>query len=164
LTVFYLDTSAFLKRFKTEPGSDVVATLFDGSLEAEILTTSYYTVLEVIGVARRLLKGRALTRRAYSLMMSRFLTDIQQIVVQPVNDELVASAVDLADRYALRAGDALQLATALAVNAALPEDAAMVVVASDKDLVEACAVARIEALNPETGEAGAHLIGLRPKE
>lgn len=41
--MFYLDTSIFLKRYKTEPGSDVVATLFDGRVEAEILTTPIQT-------------------------------------------------------------------------------------------------------------------------
>lgn len=93
--------------------------------------------------------------------MSRFLSDIQQIVVQPVNDALVAAAVDVAEGYALRAGDSLHLATALALKATLRSDEAMVVVASDRDLVEACAAARIECLNPETAEAGTRLTGLR---
>ncbi len=43
MAVYYLDTSAILKRFKTEKGTDVVDALYAGVKDGEALLTSHYT-------------------------------------------------------------------------------------------------------------------------
>jgi len=153
MPVFYLDTSALLKRYKTEIGSDVIDEPFRAKAASEAFTSSYYAVLEITSVARRLLKGRALTRGAYNAMMARFLGDAESgLVLQSVNGDVVASANDVAERYALRAGDAIQLAAALAVKEALPGER-FVLLASDKDLLQASQAAGIEAIDPESRDS-----------
>lgn len=65
MPMFYLETSALLKKYRTERGTDVVRELFEGKSDAEAFITSYFTVLEVISVARRLLAAATLNRRLH---------------------------------------------------------------------------------------------------
>ncbi len=63
MPIFYLDTSALLKRYKTEAGTSVIDRLFK-LLEKphNKAAISFLTVLEVIAAGRRLLKGGVLRR------------------------------------------------------------------------------------------------------
>jgi hypothetical protein len=66
--LYYLDTSALLKRYRTETGHP-------GSLlgqEDETLVTSHFSSLEVEAMASRALKGRILTRKAYDILLGLF--------------------------------------------------------------------------------------------
>ena len=45
MPIYYLDTSAVMKRYIPEIGSDVVEELFEELTNSEVLTTSYLTVL-----------------------------------------------------------------------------------------------------------------------
>jgi predicted nucleic acid-binding protein len=53
MAVFYLDTSAALKRYKTEKGTDVVNELYQGPRAEHPLCTSHLTALEVESAAVR---------------------------------------------------------------------------------------------------------------
>lgn len=57
MTVFYLDTSALVKRYKTEEGSDIIDYLYDNLPRGHSLATSFLTVLEFVSAIRRLLKS-----------------------------------------------------------------------------------------------------------
>ena len=46
MAVFYLDTSALVKRYKTEEGSDIIDYLYDNLPKGHSLATSFLTVLE----------------------------------------------------------------------------------------------------------------------
>jgi len=49
--VAYLDSSAIVKRYVLEPGSDVVAEVYEGALDGElILSFSAWNIGEVLGV------------------------------------------------------------------------------------------------------------------
>ena len=44
MTVFYLDTSALVKRYKTEEGTDIIDYLYDNLPKGHSLATSFLTV------------------------------------------------------------------------------------------------------------------------
>ena len=46
MAVFYLDTSALVKRYKTEEGSDIIDYLYDNLPRGHSQATSFLTVLE----------------------------------------------------------------------------------------------------------------------
>ena len=45
MPVFHLDTSAILKRYRTENGTDVVNELYEGLTTRDALITSYFSCL-----------------------------------------------------------------------------------------------------------------------
>jgi predicted nucleic acid-binding protein len=155
MSIFYLDTSALLKRYKSEVGSALVADLFATKASHEVFTTSYFTILEGTSVARRLLKGRLLRRRAYMALMARFLSDsVNLLVLQSVNDDAIGRAIRLVEQFALRPGDAVQLATAQIVKDTIPGER-LIFLASDLELYRASASSGIESINPEDPGADA---------
>jgi predicted nucleic acid-binding protein len=141
-----------LKRYRTERGTEVVQALFSEKQEAETLVTSHFTTLEVESAAARALKGRVLTRRAYGVLLSLFAEDLaENVVLLPVLTGFISDATDVARRYAVRAGDAIHIASALRVGQSVDQD--VVVVAADKLLLQAADETGLDTLNPEADGA-----------
>ena len=148
MPMFYLETSALLKKYRTKSGIDVVRELFEGKSDAEAFITSYFTVLEVMSVARRLLATGTLNRRLYQRILGNFERDLREaVMLQSVSDSVIMEAVRQSATYVLRAPDAVHLATAVRANAVTSEP--FYFVGSDAKLVAACENAGLAILNPE---------------
>lgn len=140
----YLDTSALVKRFVREPGSDVVAELL-GSGEA--VATAKIAFAEVYsGLTRRFREGN-LSSRAYALVCRQFERDWPGFLRVDLQDEILTSARDLIRRHPLRALEAIHLASALSLRKALGEEVTFT--ASDERLIRAAEAERLKTLNVE---------------
>ncbi len=140
----YLDTSALIKRFVRELGSDVVAQLLESG---EPVATAKIAFVEVYsGLTCRLREGD-LSRRAYSLVCRQFERDWLGYLRVDLHDEILLSARDLIRRHPLRAFDAIHLASALSLQKALVEEVTFA--ASDERLVQAADAEHLTTLNVE---------------
>ena len=72
MTIFYLDTSALVKRYKTEEGSDMIDYLYNNLPKGHSLATSFLTVLEFVSAIRRLLKGNRISKDDFETIISTF--------------------------------------------------------------------------------------------
>ena len=68
MTIFYLDTSALVKRYKAEEGSDIIDYLYDNLPRGHSMATSFLTVLEFVSAIRRLQKGNRISQDDFELM------------------------------------------------------------------------------------------------
>ena len=143
MPIFYLDTSAIMKRYIPETGSDVLRELFEGLTDSDELTTSYLTLLEVNSTTTRLLRGRVITQSDYQRIQDRLNRDIINygITLIPVRNELVDGAISVARRYSLRSLDALHFTSATASERPL-DTQNLYMVSADREL--------IAARNPDT--------------
>lgn len=111
MTFLYLDSSALVKRYVAEPGSDEVVALM---ADAATVATSIVTRAEVAAaLASAVRSGRAdeeEARRAHH----KFLGEWPDFGRVPVTDALMERADALAWDHGLRGYDAVQLASALA--------------------------------------------------
>jgi predicted nucleic acid-binding protein len=57
MPVFYLDTSALVKRYRTEPGTEVVEELFAGAPPGDEFFISFLSIIELTSAVLRLVKG-----------------------------------------------------------------------------------------------------------
>lgn len=161
MPVFYLDTAALLKRYRTEKGTEVVDALFSDRREDDVFVTSQLTTLEVESVAARSLKAGLLNQRAHGALLALFAQDLaQSVVIMPVSTSLVVEAAEAVRHNALRAGDAIHIASALRVRQAAPAE--VVFVTSDKELLAAGAAEGFETLDPEASDAKKRLGSWRP--
>ena len=162
MTVYYLDTSALMKRYRSEVGSDVVGELFEGLVDSEALTTSQLTVLEANSAAGRLLEGREITRDEYQRMLERLDSDIAyyDITVTPVENELVIEATSIVREYSLRTLDALHFTSAVIVSRELGNQD-LYMVSADREVIEASESYGISTLNPQDDDALRSLGALR---
>ena len=162
MPIYYLDTSAVMKRYKSEIGSNVVEELFMGLTGSEFLITSQLTVLEANSVAARHLEGPAIMRREYRTMRERFIRDMRdyQVTIIPVQSELVAEAANTVFDYPLRTLDALHFTSAVMVVRELRgQDIYMV--SADREIIAACEAYRILTLDPSDADALNRLRSLR---
>lgn len=153
MAYFYFDTSALLKRYRREPGTDALNHLLATTTAQSgfsLCYTSYLTVLESTSSLLRLVKGGQMEEDKATEMLARFHSDINQwLTVWPVDDALLRESLLVVQRHRLKAADAIHLATALGISLATPGEN-MVVVASDAQLAAAAGVSGLEAFNPES--------------
>jgi uncharacterized protein len=113
MAIFYLDTSAILKRYRTEKGTDVVTELYEQLAAHDALLTSLFSCLEFESVAARALKGKLLTKHAYDVLLGSLSNDIgQPLLLLTFSGDIINDAIDAARRFSLRAPDAIHVAAA----------------------------------------------------
>jgi predicted nucleic acid-binding protein len=140
----YLDTSALIKRFVREPGSDVVAELLESG---EPVATAKIAFVEVYsGLTRRFREGD-LSRRAYALVCRQFERDWLGYLWVDLHNEILISARVPIRRHPLGAFDAIHLTSGLSLRKALGEEVTFA--SSDERLVRAADAERLTTLNVE---------------
>ena len=145
--IAFFDSSALVKRYLREPGSERVREL----LEESTLATSRISPVEIASaLARRCCEWRlddALRRR----LLRDLDEDLGSFYLVEVAPKVVRIARDLLGRSRLRVADALQLASSLALERRLQSPVHFVVF--DRDLNDAARSERVEVL--EAGARGA---------
>jgi predicted nucleic acid-binding protein len=119
---YYFDSSALVKRYINEAGSTWVCELFDPGLRHEAFIAAI-TPVEIIAAVTRRARGQTITQGDAVAACTQFRADLQtSYQVVELTDDLLAYAMSLAETYALRGYDAVQLVAALAVNALCAEN------------------------------------------
>jgi len=152
MVTFYFDTSAIVKRYHREVGSDVLDRIFELK---DGFATSFWTILKFIVAFSFMVRRNELSREAFSTVTSLFLKEVLgMFAITSVNDELVASAALMATKHALPSADYLQLASAISLRSALqPVKERVVLVCSDKELCKVAEEEGIEFIDPEEENA-----------
>ncbi len=112
--IVYLDTSALVKLYVEEDGSDDVAKWVAA---ARFVATSRVAYPEARAALARRRREGGLTAGALRGAVRDLDRDLGRYVVVELDTAIAASAGDLAERRALRGFDALHLASALSLEA-----------------------------------------------
>lgn len=123
----FFDTSAFVKRYVEEPGTDKVLDVCD---QAEKLVLSVICLPEMISTLNRLVREGKLPGADYRRVRDFILKDIEDVDICYVTPEVVMRTIMCLENNMLRAMDALHLGCALAVEPDL-------FVSSDRRQIEA---------------------------
>ena len=112
----FLDASALVKRYVAEVGSAWVSSLALPSA-GNLIFVAVISAVEVASAIARRTKPGNLNPADAALARSQFDLDFaQQYRVIEITEAVLRRAVDLADRHALRAYDAVQLSAVLTLN------------------------------------------------
>jgi len=148
VTLFYLDSSAWLKRYFLEPGSDRMMRLFQSG---DPLASSVLGYIEVASALARQQVPRKLDEDKLARLQQQLEEDWGDLAGFPLTDEVVDRALRLARGYKLRGADAVYLATALGVNDALAATGdSLVLIASDEELLAVAQQTGLAVENPAT--------------
>ena len=147
MSAYFLDASALVKRYLPEQGTRWVHTLTQSVTEIVIAQISPVEIYSAL--SRNYHDGKIslpLLQRFRTVMM-RHLADRYDVVA--VSDSIIQIALDLQERHRLRAYDAIQLATALAVNTRIESAGQTIVfVAADDRLLAAAHAEGLTTDNP----------------
>lgn len=143
--ICYFDTSALVKRYVREAGSEKIEEFI---AQAEYLETSALTELELTHFFERAKRERRLDSPIYRKVFGYFERDIRGGVISLVNmdKESWKNAKRLIQQRRLRVADSIQLATAIAANERFRGEIHFV--CADEALLQAAKLERLQCLNP----------------
>jgi predicted nucleic acid-binding protein len=114
--MLFVDASALVKRYVRERHSAQVRRL----VSAGPIAISRLSEVEVPSALSRLVREARLSRRSRDRAALAFVTDVAAWHVVEITSDVTALARTLLERYDLRAGDAVQLASAVWLRQSLP--------------------------------------------
>ncbi|HEV8716030.1 MAG TPA: type II toxin-antitoxin system VapC family toxin [Candidatus Binatia bacterium] len=151
MAAYYFDSSALVKRYAQEVGSSWVDSLMDLQLRHDIFTVLVTGVEIVAAIARKARIGSITMQEAtttLSVFKNHFKTNYLIVLI---NTAVVERAMDLAEQHGLRGYDAIQLASALTVQAELTASGTSLAafVSADTNLNKAAQAESLTIENPQ---------------
>lgn len=151
MPIYYLDASSIVKLYlRDERGTEFMDELVRGRMPGDRLVTSELSIVEVKAAISR----RIDDADHRSVLINAYDKDWREIFeTSPISESIIMNAGAIAEERRLRSGDAIHLATALAVAAVAPGAPQMFMVSSDAELLTASHETQIGALDPQTNTA-----------
>ena len=147
MAVYFLDTSAVVKRYVQETGTAWIRALTDPA-EGHFLYWARITDVELTAALARRRRQANLSPVQAAAALRQFRTDfVQDFRIAEITIPLLQRASDLTDMHVLRAYDAVQLALALEVQSQIPS---LVLVSADQGLNAAAAAEGLPVEDPNT--------------
>lgn len=107
--ILYLDTSAWLKLYVDERGTQEVVAAVQS---AELVAISRIAYAEARAALARVLREKRTTQAEHRKRVAALDADYVEVLKVEVSEEVVRQAGELAESHALRGFDAIQLASA----------------------------------------------------
>lgn len=142
LNFYFFDTSALIKRYHKEKGSETVDNILDG--KDNVIVISNLTIIETTSAFARKRNERKISSDELNIVLSKFYADVlEKYIVINLDSEHFKKSLDFILSENLRTLDSLQLAVATVLK-----NLEVTFVCSDKML---CNVAQkfFSILNPE---------------
>jgi hypothetical protein len=147
LALYYLETSALVKLYVKEPGTERLLALTDRAAHNRFAILALAQV-ELRSAVRRRQRSGKITETVASLLLDLFQRHVEaRFLTQNVTDATLDFASTLIDRYGLRAYDAIQLGGYLALRKTVGDDTP-IFACSDHDLLSAATQEGIPVFDP----------------
>lgn len=142
---YFFDTSALVKFYNQEEGSESVKSIIDK--ESFQISISELTSIEFYSVFHRLLRTKELTKFFVNKVLGLFESDCKtRYNIHLINSTLISKAKEIikrhGDKKSIRTLDAMQIATALILNKK------NTVVSSDRVFLEIAKKESLKVTNP----------------
>jgi uncharacterized protein len=142
----FLDTSALVKRYINEPGSERLLERTFANPDVEVMVSSL-TYYEMYATFSRLLRDGDLTVAEHQAVLKSFERDWGSFVVVDLGPQVHSLVPELARAHNLRGADLCQLASAMYMHARRALD---IFVACDVRLANAAIMIKLPLYNPES--------------
>ena len=141
--MIYFDSSALVKRYIEEEGSDKVNALLK---EGSIAAASRLAYPEILAAITRRHKAGEIETGAFERIKKAFRADWASLVVVEVHKEVFQFIDEVIAKHAMKGAESIHLSTALWLKKATKEE--VVFVASDLDLLKAARAEKLGTCNP----------------
>ncbi|CAN5855640.1 type II toxin-antitoxin system VapC family toxin [soil metagenome] len=148
---YYADSSALVKRHIPEIGSAWIEQEFDAASGNTVISAKI-TVIEVLSAMNRRRREADISQTEYEKFSGDFLAFVENdYKIFELTDAVLLEAQRLLENYPLRAGDAIQLASAWLANSQLQSAKlpALIFLASDVRLLSAAKDEGLQTDDPQ---------------
>ena len=148
---YFLDSTAFVKLFVQEAGTDAIIRLMEVTEDNRKLLSAG-TPLEVYAALKRREREGGISHADSEAARNILRVEAARMVQQPLNPAVLEAARQLVDRHELRSTEALQLGAAV-VAREMFQGMDIVFVSSDQRLLDGAKAEHFETMNPALEEA-----------
>lgn len=146
MIIYYLDASAWVKRYYQEVGTQWVQGLF---IRGETIGCATLGMIEVIATLSRKHKAREITAFQFKQKAQELEDDWKRFIQIQMTSEVVDNAKELTKKLALRGSDAIHLSSALLLQRRfLGKDDRLIIVTSDYELKKAAKSTGLTDIDP----------------
>lgn len=140
---YFFDTSALVKRYHSEKGTENIDRIFAENDKAIVISS--ISITEIVSALNRKKEEKIISKEDLDAALSKFFHDaIKDFLVLELDEEHIKDSITLVLKRNLRTLDSLQLAVALGLKELKP-----VFVCADKKLVSVAEKEGLKAINPE---------------
>jgi uncharacterized protein len=150
LIFYYLDASAWVKRYASEAGTVWVQSLFT---QNPVFACATLGLIEVVATFARKQKFGQVNQADFQQVNQAIAADWQNFVQIQFAVEVLDQAKQVAESMALRGADSIHLASALVLQSRLSQSDQIIFVTSDQELETAAQRCSFHVLNPAVEEA-----------
>lgn len=141
--LYFFDTSALVKRYYEEPGTEIVDDLIESDNSTVISSLS---IIETVSAFRRKYNRNEITEAQMESLLSAFFSEaLDDFVIVPVEESMLRFSFDLVVEDDLRTLDSLQLAAALSLDT---DEESPVFVCADSELTTVAQNRGLDTTNP----------------
>lgn len=140
--MIYLDTSALVKKYVAEEGSENIVTI----MQSSVIATSRLTYPEILSALARRSSVRDITNNKLKEILKDSESDWDCFTIRDIHEELLPMIKHLIEKHYLRGADSIHLSSALWLKNMIHEDIAFV--ASDINLLNAASSERLNSIDP----------------
>lgn len=146
MNIYYLDASAWVKRYYQETGTDWMTNLFS---QNPLSASASLGFIEVAATLARKKKAQEIDGASYELKLQELETDWLHFIQIQLTDVITQRAKNLAKDHALRGADAIHLASALHLQELFAnQNDDLVFVTSDIELKNAAHLSNLTTVDP----------------
>ncbi|KCZ71914.1 putative nucleic acid-binding protein, contains PIN domain [Candidatus Methanoperedens nitroreducens] len=140
---YFLDTSALVKRYHYEKGTDKIDKIF--SEDDRAIVISSISLIEMVSALNRKKEEKIILKKDLEIVLSKFFHDaIKDFLVLELDGEHIQDSITLVLKRNIRTLDSLQLAVALSMK-----ELKVTFVCADKKLVSVAKKEGLQTINPE---------------
>lgn len=140
---YFFDTSALIKRYHAEKGTESIDRIF--SEEDIAIVISSICITEMVSAMNRKKEDKTISKNDLDAALSRFFQDaIKEFLILELDDGHIKDSVALVLKHGLRTLDSLQLSVAIGLRESKP-----IFVCADNKLVSVAEKEGLKAINPE---------------
>ena len=144
--MIYLDSSALVKRYLEEDGSDKVQSLLS---EEDIIFVSRLAYPESLSAITRRHRTRDISDESFKRIKEQFKSDWDSLTIVEIHSETLQFIDAIIDRYALKGADSVHLSSALWLKRVIKSEVTFV--ASDGALLLAAHKEKLKTVDPTEG-------------
>ncbi|MEK6681959.1 MAG: type II toxin-antitoxin system VapC family toxin [Nitrospirota bacterium] len=141
--MIYLDSSALVKKYLMEDGSEKVKTILDAS---DVFATSKITYPEVLSAFARKYRHKDISENKFQRASEDFQADWDYLCIVEFQDEMLPVTREIIETHYLKGADSIHLSSALWLKGIFKDN--LIFVSSDVNLLKAAKDEELDIINP----------------
>lgn len=150
MNYFYLDASAWVKRYHTEAGSNWVDMFFDKATKPQRIITSLWSLGETFASLNRTKNRFNIPEEKFNKITFTIFTHCENIHLLPLSDNQLFNSVLYIKKFNLNSADAYHLSAILHLKETLASlNHTVILISADERLIKAAQREGIHVFDPE---------------